>query len=122
MGCNFITKGSGANTKYYIQQGADTGSKKLLGRPDKYVYTGCQQGFKTEIADLADCPQSSGLVVYVTNIPDYQMLTLCNLIIVVDSVDHEGDGLYTYEYVYNAVVGRITVYPSSGGLRVIDTG
>lgn len=31
MGCNIIPAGSGANTKYYIQQGADTASKKLLG-------------------------------------------------------------------------------------------
>lgn len=30
-----IAEGRGANTKYYIQKGADTGSKKLLGLPDK---------------------------------------------------------------------------------------
>lgn len=31
MGCNLIPEGSGANTTYYIQLGADTASKKLLG-------------------------------------------------------------------------------------------
>lgn len=32
-GCQFFTEGSGADTKYYIQSGADTASKKELGNP-----------------------------------------------------------------------------------------
>ena len=35
-----IVEGSGANTKYYAQKGADTASKKLLGDPKKLL-----QGF-----------------------------------------------------------------------------
>ena len=31
----FLTEGSGANTKYYVQLGADSASKKLLGSNNK---------------------------------------------------------------------------------------
>ena len=35
----FLTEGSGADTKYYIQAGADAASKKLLGRELDSFYT-----------------------------------------------------------------------------------
>lgn len=36
-GVKIIPEGSGADTKYYAQQGADAASKKLLGRPAKII-------------------------------------------------------------------------------------
>lgn len=109
-----ISEGSGANVKYYAQLGADTASKKPLGRPQKYSYSNCLQGFKSENpAAMADSPVSSCMVVYITNVPGYDSLTLDNLIIVTDFVSHESEGGCTYGYVYNAAVGRITIYPTS---------
>lgn len=37
--CKLITEGSGANIKYYIQKGADSASKKLLGSNFTAVFT-----------------------------------------------------------------------------------
>ena len=109
-----ISEGSGANVKYYAQLGADTASKKALGRPQKYTYSNCLQGFKLENpSDMADSPATSCMVVYITNVPNYHTLTLDNLIIVIDFVSHESEGGCTYGYVYNAAVGRITIYPTS---------
>ena len=109
-----ISEGSGANVKYYAQLGADTASKKALGRPQKYSYSNCLQGFKSENpSDMADSPATSCMVVYITNVPGYDSLTLDNLIIVTDFVSHESAGGCTYGYVYNAAVGRITIYPTS---------
>ncbi len=109
-----ISEGSGANVKDYAQLGADTASKKALGRPQKYSYSNCLQGFKSENpSDMADSPATSCMVVYITNVPGYDSLTLDNLIIVTDFVSHESAGGCTYGYVYNAAVGRITIYPTS---------
>ena len=109
-----IPEGSGVNVRYYAQLGADTTSKKALGRPQKYTYSNCLQGFKSEnTVDMADSPASSCMVAYITNVPGYGSLTLDNLIVVTDFVSHESAGGCTYGYAYNAVAGRITIYPTS---------
>lgn len=38
--CKIISEGEGENTKYYLQKGADTASKKLLGKSTLYIKTG----------------------------------------------------------------------------------
>lgn len=49
-----IAEGSGANTKYYIQQGADSASKKLLGKvsPNMYVWTTSPVDIKALMPDI----------------------------------------------------------------------
>ena len=40
----FLTEGSGADTRYYIQTGADAASKKLLGSPQNVLRTSATTG------------------------------------------------------------------------------
>lgn len=64
-GCTITTEGSGADTKYYIQLGADAASKKELGNPQitnissqfsapSYVSSPAQAHRVTALSDLSD--------------------------------------------------------------------
>lgn len=65
-GCNLVTEGSGANTKYYIQKGADTASKKLLGSG------------KTHVLSAGSANGTLSYSVNVSNISGYKSFTANN--------------------------------------------
>ena len=88
-------------------------SKGGPGTLKKYTYTGTC-GFTSEQTNLSGCPATSGMYLFLTNIPNYTSLTINDLAICALGL-HESAGLYSYGYKYTASNGKLIVYPSSGG-------
>lgn len=98
-----IAEGNGVDTKYYIQQGADTASKKLLGSP---LIIGTGNGTKT--FDVAS--------IYA----DYQSLTADNFVVDMQKLTLLGgtngswqatfvNSPQNYSKSYNASTGKLTL-------------
>lgn len=94
-----ITEGSGANTKYYIQLGADTASKKLLG--------------STKPVLLASEVSSLNAYNYIcTSLANYKNLTASNFFVVFKSIVAGPAGTTNTGALtkfYNPATGNLTI-------------
>ena len=70
--CKLVTEGSGENTKYFIQKGADTASKKSLGKAPIFF------------SRMDFCARNNdGQHIYLNNLDDYEKITI-------ESITHSG--------------------------------
>lgn len=102
-----IAEGSGAATKYFIQKGADTASKKLLGRPEKYYVTGYYNSTLSFSFNIS--------AVY----SNYKAKQIDDILVQMDSVCNNNNqqswgNVYDWRYTYNQDTGIVTISALGG--------
>ena len=66
-----------------------------------------------EQPDLSGNPEESGMFLFLTDIPNYQSLSIDDMIIVPHPCCEIAQAIYTFGYLYDASTGRLIIYPNT---------
>ncbi len=109
-----IYVGEDGKLHFTDKDGADSVLNFSKGKTvTKYSYTGCTSGFTLEQTNLSGNPEGSGMFLFLTNIPNYQSLSINDMIIVPHPCCEKAQAIYTFGYLYYASTGRLIIYPNT---------